>query len=481
MPISVTCPQCSTTLKVKDELAGKRGKCPKCQGPLLIPALKGTGAQGTGAQGTGAQGTGATPASVPKPDRPAAKVLVPATPEERRAKVLSGLPREIERPTAPFSFRLRLLLTAAAICLLPVLYVAMILLFAGGAAAWYLYAPGLLAGTAGIGGTILLYGPVFAGLLLALLLLKPLFASRPIKGQAKVLPRDKDPLLFELVEKIATSLGAEPPQQIAVDGNTTLRGSSSRLVIGLPLIAGITAQELAGLIAHECGGHIRGTGSGLTGFIRSISGFFFRAVRESDAWDIAVIAATSKRRFSLGKILYPLRPAFWLVKKLLWPLMYLGRMLSGLLLQKTEYDADLCAVRLIGSGPFADTFRTLRVIEFAWQQVQADLSFQRTENQLPDNLPRQLESGIAQIPDDFRASLASQGDTSETEDFALVPAEKDRLAAAQAAAVPGIYSCPLPATVLFDDFDALAKDVTWEYYLSVFGPPLERRFLHPVV
>jgi hypothetical protein len=155
-------------------------------------------------------------------------------------------------------------------------------------------------------------------------------------------------------------------------------------------------------------------------------------------------------------------------------------MLSGLLLQKTEYAADLCQVRLIGSGPFADTFRTLRVMDFAWQQVQADLLFQKTENQLPDNLPRQLESRIAQIPEDFRASLATQGDESETDDFALVPAEKDRLAAAQAAAAPGIYHCRLPATILFNDFDALAKDVTWNCYLAVFGPPLERRFLREV-
>ncbi len=36
MPISVSCP-CGKTLSVKDELAGKRGKCPKCGAPLTIP------------------------------------------------------------------------------------------------------------------------------------------------------------------------------------------------------------------------------------------------------------------------------------------------------------------------------------------------------------------------------------------------------------------------------------------------------------
>jgi hypothetical protein len=40
MPIRVTCSGCKTTLAVKDHLAGKRVKCPKCQSPLSVPAAK---------------------------------------------------------------------------------------------------------------------------------------------------------------------------------------------------------------------------------------------------------------------------------------------------------------------------------------------------------------------------------------------------------------------------------------------------------
>ena len=460
MPISVTCPQCSTTLKVKDELAGKRGKCPKCQGAVQIPV---------------GEQAAAKPTAVVT-----AKVSVPASAEQRRAKVLDPLSGNIEKLQSSVSFRFRMTLAAMAICLLPVLYVAFILLFASGAIAWYVYAPQLLASTSGFGGAMLLYGPIAMGLLIAISLLKPLVAPRPTKGKTKSLPRDKAPLLYELVGKVAATIGAEAPQQIAVDGNTALHGSASRLLIGLPLVAGVTVQQLAGMIAHECGRHVQGTAAGTAGFVRDISSFFFRAVKERDAWDEAVYAATTSRRSWLGKLLWPLRALYMFVKILLWPLMYLSRMFSGLLLQKTEYDADLCQIRLIGSSQFEATFRTLRVIDFAWQQVQADLVFQHQENQLPDNLPRQLASAIAQVPDDFRVGLSVQGDTSETADFALIPAEKDRLAAAHSAAAVGIYVCPLPATILFDDFDALAKDVTWDYYLVELGPPLERRFLQPL-
>ncbi|HUQ70670.1 MAG TPA: hypothetical protein VM165_14165 [Planctomycetaceae bacterium] len=39
MTIRLTCAQCGSQLKVKDELAGKQGHCPKCKADLVIPAL----------------------------------------------------------------------------------------------------------------------------------------------------------------------------------------------------------------------------------------------------------------------------------------------------------------------------------------------------------------------------------------------------------------------------------------------------------
>src|SRR5262245_39237664 len=44
MPISIKCPNaaCRQPLKVKDEMAGKAGRCPKCQTALRIPAANGS-------------------------------------------------------------------------------------------------------------------------------------------------------------------------------------------------------------------------------------------------------------------------------------------------------------------------------------------------------------------------------------------------------------------------------------------------------
>jgi hypothetical protein len=42
MPIAVSCPGCSARLNAPDAAAGKRVKCPKCQGPIVVPAAVAT-------------------------------------------------------------------------------------------------------------------------------------------------------------------------------------------------------------------------------------------------------------------------------------------------------------------------------------------------------------------------------------------------------------------------------------------------------
>ncbi len=40
MPINVICPGCHARFKVGDQFAGRTGPCPKCKGPIQIPALE---------------------------------------------------------------------------------------------------------------------------------------------------------------------------------------------------------------------------------------------------------------------------------------------------------------------------------------------------------------------------------------------------------------------------------------------------------
>ena len=38
MTIRFTCPECGVPMKIKDELAGKSGKCPKCKAAFVVPS-----------------------------------------------------------------------------------------------------------------------------------------------------------------------------------------------------------------------------------------------------------------------------------------------------------------------------------------------------------------------------------------------------------------------------------------------------------
>ena len=88
MPIAVSCPSCGASFRVKDELAGRRGKCPKCQGVLEIPRPQAAASSKPASSVKGI--SSAPPAAVemklpPRPSvQPAASVRHDAVPAARR-------------------------------------------------------------------------------------------------------------------------------------------------------------------------------------------------------------------------------------------------------------------------------------------------------------------------------------------------------------------------------------------------------------
>src|SRR5205807_711180 len=81
MPVRVSCPSCSVTLNVKDELVGKTVKCPKCGTPFPITAAA----------------PPEPPAAPPPPPAPAPRA---AQDDDDRA---DDKPPKL--PSAPFDFR----------------------------------------------------------------------------------------------------------------------------------------------------------------------------------------------------------------------------------------------------------------------------------------------------------------------------------------------------------------------------------------
>src|SRR5262245_58224678 len=94
MPIRVKCENCKKTLSVKDQLAGKKIKCPVCQNVVLVSA---TPAKGATPAAPAKDGDGAT--------TPGAKKAAIATKPAKSAKPAGAKPQTNGKPgpgkTAP--------------------------------------------------------------------------------------------------------------------------------------------------------------------------------------------------------------------------------------------------------------------------------------------------------------------------------------------------------------------------------------------
>lgn len=143
------------------------------------------------------------------------------------------------------------------------------------------------------------FTPLLIGGAIALFMVKPLFARRPARMQPLALNPDIDTRAYEFVHQICVLVGARAPRRIELDCDLNASASFDRgwrgffkneliLTLGLPLIAGLTQRELAGVIAHEFGHFRQGAGMRLSYLIRRVNGWFARVVYERDAWDEAL-------------------------------------------------------------------------------------------------------------------------------------------------------------------------------------------------
>ncbi len=506
MPISVICSQCQETLKVRDEHAGKRGRCPKCQSIIAIPtaSAKHEAVAVTPpvprlrAPSPAKQSGTSRPAAVaaknkPKP-KPAANAA-PQTLEQLRAEVFAGFEEAaIQRMRASPLYLVGILLTTALMIALPLIYLAIIGLVAA-AVWWHLTHSHVIFGAVH-GGKAMLFAlliyvaPLIVGGIVIVFMFKPLFAPPAKEGRTRSLTPTSDPLLFEFVKRICQLVGAAMPRRIDIDCNVNAAASFRRgwlslmtgrdlvLTIGMPLAAGLTLQQFAGVLAHEFGHFSQGAGMRLTYIIRSINFWFVRVVYQRDTWDEWLETAADGLDLRIAWIIYLARGCVWLTRRILWCLMYVGHLVAGFMLRQMEFDADKYETRVAGSENFAATSRQLRLLGLAWNGAQHDLGNFYRDGRLVDDMPRLLMSNLKQLPREAQDFVTQSIGEAKTGWFDTHPADKDRIAASAAERARGVFLSELPACVLFSNFDAACKGVTWDYYCSVFGKLVDPKSLH---
>jgi predicted Zn finger-like uncharacterized protein len=495
MTIRVECPSCHSSFDVDAAHAGKRARCRRCKTMLRVPAP---------APASAPAGLPDDPGLVPlgEPDRPgriergdareglptaqrddddslgyalagggptkvkpvkvragalaetgasAKGVAEAAAPSRRKLtpkQVLASFEGTIEPVRATFLYRLWIAIVAGVMVLLPLVYLAIVGLFAIALGYHAVNNATILqsVGKKGSGGSRVAFfvyiAPLLAGATVLAFMLKPLFAKRQRGPKQRMLDPEVEPLLYAFVDGICDTVGAPRPARIAVDSQVNasahlqggiwgVLGGELILTIGLPLAAGLTLKQFAGVLAHEFGHFSQRVGMRLYVLIMMVNMWFARVVYERDAWDETLENWSKQGNFYVMILVALVRLAVWITRRVLWVLMMFGHLASGFLSRQMEYDADRYQARMVGAREFGQTQLRVRMMALAEQGAYADLSTSWRERRLPDNFPKLVLANIPQLPKELVKKFREDMQTANTGILDTHPCDRDRRARAE--------------------------------------------------
>ena len=412
-----------------------------------------------------------------------------------REEVTAAFKGSVPKRPVSFGYRLHLMLVAVAMALLPVMYIAFV---AAVAFALVFYTgfimPSLLThvprGRVAVIFFGLIFAPVIAGAVMVLFLIKPLFFRIRDERRRRSLTRSAQPLLFELVDRICEATGAPIPQRIDVDyqvnasaqplgGIWSVATGKMVLTIGIPLIAGMSARQLAGVLAHEFGHFSQKIGMGASLIIRKVNFWFLRVVYQRDTLDHVLDQLIDDSESWFVLVLQLAKVCVVFSRGVLWCFMMLGNFISAGLMRQMEYDADRYEYGLVGSKTFAETAFELQLLG-ASQQAGLDMMlefFQR--GRLADDMIFLTKNLREQFPAELKAKIKSSWETEKSSWFATHPSDAARIARALAAEQTGCFQLDRPAKDLVRFYDEICKGVTWDFYKDQLGNHISPQQLTP--
>ena len=478
--IECHCSECGTRYRITARASGRQAQCRRCGGAIDVPTM---------GKASIAQQASVKNKRRPVPDRIAAPGGI--DPAAIRT-LLSGFSGDFSRPRVTIGHRLTALIVFSVMIFLPLIYVGFIGLI-GWMTYWHATHDHVWMNIPG-GRTKILAGLAYLGLLglgvlWVLSLIKPLFLGAPEGAIEGGLSPESEPLLFKFAEKVAEVVGSPQPEviQLTLDANASasyesrmlgLGRKTFTLTLGIPLAAGLTLPQLAGIIAHEFG-HFSQRGSTLLNrLINRVNFWFLAAVYRRDMLDEAVDAMLESETAGGAIVGFVCWCLIGLGRGLLWCLMVFGVIVSRGLSRKMEFDADRYEIGLVGTRTFKQT--TQRMVELALANAIAqDFAFGSLSAQgLPDNFPA-FVAGLADSDKRVKKKAKKHIRTERSAWLTTHPTMRSRIAAAERLNAPGIFDSPLPASMLFRDFNKNCRELTRTLYRLRFGGKIQKSELRP--
>jgi len=200
---------------------------------------------------------------------------------------------------------------------------------------------------------------------------KPLLAGRPAQAQPSRSTRRMNPCSTPSSKKSATSWArrrrAASSWIASVNaaagfrrGFLSLFSSDMVLVLGLPLVANLTAPSWPASSPTSSAISGKGAGMRLGYIVTSINRWFVRVAYQRDAWDVGL------ENWSMAEssgwvllVVWSVQIAVWFSRLVLKGLLFIGILVGGFLMRQKEYDADAYEIRVAGSDAFERTLRKL--------------------------------------------------------------------------------------------------------------------------
>lgn len=459
MAIQCECRHCLSRFRVKDEFQGKRGKCPRCSKVIEVPIKESL-----------VEGPGREISQKPKATVPTFEIPEPSRDEREQMEMLQSVFGEkITRVRAGFFYQVGLFLVTAFVLLLPLIYVGLIGLTGWGVYYHAVEHTGILKVGGGIRGRIFLLAvyvaPIFCGVILVFFMLKPLIARTVRDERRRTLRREGQPVLFEFVDRICESVRAPKPKRIDVvfdvnayaglrRGFLSFFSSDLVLTIGLPLVAGLSSQQLAGVLAHEFGHFTQRFAMRLGWCIHRVNQWFHRVVYERDEFD-TWLSDSIEEHDSIIALLFMLAVAcVGLTRFVLLLLMIISHAASCMLSRQMEFDADQHEARLVGSETFKQTCHQLPYLVVAFQHALISL----LEGDLPPGkIPRYVGNYVKNMSMEDKQEIRKQEKQRRSNWFDTHPTNEIRIERASTPKHPGIIELEGPAKDLFRNFDQICE------------------------
>ncbi len=334
--------------------------------------------------------------------------------------------------------------------------------------------------------------PLLAGLVLLLLVLRPVLLSGGRSSQHFTIEPAEEPALHAFVSALCQYIGAPEPRRIDIDSSVNASASFRRgwlsllsrgdlvLTIGTPLIAGMNVTQFAGVLAHEFGHFTQGAAMRGTYVIDSINRWLARIVYERTNAEAAIAQFAREQSSAWASVAHILVSiGAWITRMFFKVLLYAAHAISCIMARRMEFDADRHQARLIGAAEFSKAWRRMLELEEGNRAAFRDLAEYFRKDQLPDDLASLIQSCSRRLGSDAAHRIAEQLSDPRTPMLATHPSIASRIAAAERGDESPSFACEQPATILFRSFDDVSRKASYAQYKHELGGALFTMTLVP--